>query len=125
MNKKVNDAFMSVLKQYGALEWHKSKYNSFYIKFKDTRLGSIRIADHDGRKKYSYTYQVFTQNKTKDELRTEIENIIEKIIIKSKIIDNFNPNIYIVYNSNTNQYITLKTREDYKNHILKKEKNNA
>ena len=122
MNKKVNDAFMSVLKQYGALEWHKSKYNSYYIKFKDTRLGSIRIADHDGRKKYSYTYQVFTQNKTKDELRTEIENIIEKIIIKSKIIDNFNPNIYIVYNSNTNQYITLKTREDYKNHILKKDK---
>ena len=125
MNKKVNDAFMSVLKQYGALEWHKSKYDSYYIKFKDTRLGSIRIADHNGRKKYSYTYQVFTQNKTKDELRTEIENIIEKIIIKSKIIDNFNPNIYIVYNSNTNQYITLKTREDYKNHILKKEKNNA
>ena len=122
MNKKVNDAFMSVLKPYGALEWHKSKYNSYYIKFKDTRLGSIRIADHDGRKKYSYTYQVFTQNKTKDELRTEIENIIEKIIIKSKIIDNFNPNIYIVYNSNTNQYITLKTREDYKNHILKKDK---
>ena len=122
MNKKVNDAFMSVLKQYGALEWHKSKYNSYYIKFKDTRLGSIRIADHDGRKKYSYTYQVFTQNKTKDELRIEIETIIEKIIIKSKMIDNFNPNIYIVYNSNTNQYITLKTREDYKNHILKKDK---
>lgn len=122
MNKKVNDAFMSVLKQYGALEWHKSKYDSYYIKFKDTRLGSIRIADHNGRKKYSYTYQVFTQNKTKDKLRTEIENIIEKIIIKSKIIDNFNPNIYIVYNSNTNQYITLKTIEDYKNHILKKDK---
>ena len=125
MNKKVNDTFMSVLKPYGALEWHKSKYNSYYIKFKDTRLGSIRIADHDGRKKYSYTYQVFTQNKTKDELRTEIENIIEKIIIKSKIIKDFNPNIYIVYNSNTNQYITLKTIEDYKNHILKKEKSNA
>ena len=47
MNKKVNDTFMSVLKPYGALEWHKSKYNSYYIKFKDTRLGSIRIADHD------------------------------------------------------------------------------
>lgn len=121
MNKKVNDAFMSVLKPYGALEWHKSKYDSYYIKFKDVRLGSIRIAYHNGRKKYSYTYQVFTQNKTKDELITEIENIIEKIIIKSKIIKDFNPNIYIVYNSNTNQYITLKTIEDYKNHILKKE----
>ena len=125
MNKNVNDAFMSVLKPYGALKWHRSKHNSYYIKFKDVRLGSIRIADHNGRKKYSYTYQVFTQNKTKDELRTEIENIIEKIIIKSKIIKDFNPNIYIVYNSNTNQYITLKTIEDYKNYILKKENHNA
>ena len=121
MNKKVNDALMSVSKPYGALEWHKSKYDSYYIKFKDVRLGSIRIADHDGRKKYSYTYQVFTQNKTKDELRIEIETIIEKIIIKSKMIKNFDPHKYIVYDTNTNQYITLKTIEDYKNHILKKE----
>ena len=122
MNKKVNDAFMSVLKQYGALEWHKSKYDSYYIKFKDTRLGSIRIADHDGRKKYSYTYQVFTQNKTKDELRIEIETIIEKIIIKSKMIKNFNPNIYIVYDTKINQYIRLNKKKEYYDHILKKDK---
>lgn len=121
MNKKVNDAFMSVLKQYGALEWHKSKYNSYYIKFKDTRLGSIRIADHDGRKKYSYTYQVFTQNKTKDELRIEIETIIEKIIIKSKMIKNFDPNKYIVYDTKINQYIRLNKKKEYYDHILKKE----
>ena len=122
MNKKVNDAFMSVLKPYGALEWHKSKYNSYYIKFKDTRLGSIRIADHNGRKKYSYTYQVFTQNKTKDELRAEIENIIEKIIIKSKIIDNFNPKHYKVYDQINKQYIKLKNEQEYINNILKKDK---
>ena len=122
MNKKVNDAFMSVLKQYGALEWHKSKYNSYYIKFKDTRLGSIRIADHDGRKKYSYTYQVFTQNKTRDELRIEIETIIEKIIIKSKMIKNFDPYKYIVYDTRINQYIRLNKKKEYYDHILKKDK---
>lgn len=122
MNKKVNDAFMSVLKQYGALEWHKSKHNSYYIKFKDTRLGSIRIADHNGRKKYSYTYQVFTQNRTKDEIRTEIENIIEKIIIKSKTIKDFNSKDFIVYDSKIKQYIKIKNEQDYINHILKKEK---
>ena len=122
MNKKVNDAFMSVLKTYGALEWHKSKYNSYYIKFKDTRLGSIRIADHDGRKKYSYTYQVFTQNKTKDELRIEIETIIEKIIIKSKMIENFDPHKYIVYDTRINQYIRLNKKKEYYDHIIKKDK---
>lgn len=122
MNKKVNDAFMSVLKPYGALEWHKSKYNSYYIKFKDTRLGSIRIADHDGRKKYSYTYQVFTQNKIKDELRIEIETIIEKIIIKSKMIKNFDPHKYIVYDTKINQYIRLNKKKEYYDHILKKDK---
>ena len=125
MNKKVNDAFMSVLKPYGALEWHKSKYDSYYIKFKDVRLGSIRIADHDGRKKYSYTYQVFTQNKTKDELRIEIETIIEKIIIKSKMIKNFDPHKYIVYDTKTNQYIRLNKKKEYYDHILKKENHNA
>lgn len=122
MNKKVNDAFMSVLKPYGALEWHKSKYNSYYIKFKDTRLGSIRIADHDGRKKYSYTYQVFTQNKIKDELRIEIETIIEKIIIKSKMIKNFDPHKYIVYDTKINQYIRLNKKKEYYDNILKKDK---
>ena len=122
MNKKVNDAFMSVLKPYGALEWHKSKYNSYYIKFKDIRLGSIRIADHDGRKKYSYTYQVFTQNKTKDELRIEIETIIEKIIIKSKMIKNFDPHKYIVYDTKINQYIRLNKKKEYYDYILKKDK---
>ena len=122
MNKKVNDAFMSVLKPYGALEWHKSKYNSYYIKFKDVRLGSIRIADHDGRKKYSYTYQVFTQNKTKDELRIEIETIIEKIIIKSKMIKNFDQHKYIVYDTKINQYIRLNKKKEYYDHILKKDK---
>ena len=122
MNKKVNDTFMSILKPYGALEWHKSKYNSYYIKFKDTRLGSIRIADHDGRKEYSYTYQVFTQNKTKDELRIEIETIIEKIIIKSKMIKNFDPHKYIVYDTKINQYIRLNKKKEYYDHILKKDK---
>ena len=123
MNKKVNDAFMSVLKKpYGALEWRKSKYNSYYIKFKDTRLGSIRIADHDGRKKYSYTYQVFTQNKTKDELGIEIETIIEKIKIKSKMIKNFDPHKYIVYDTKINQYIRLNKKKEYYDHILKKDK---
>ena len=122
MNKKVNDAFMSVLKPYGALEWHKSKYDSYYIKFKDVRLGSIRIADHNGRKKYSYTYQVFTQNKTKDELRIEIETIIEKIIIKSKMIKNFDQHKYIVYDTKINQYIRLNKKKEYYDHILKKDK---
>jgi hypothetical protein len=123
MNKKVNDAFMSILEPYGALEWHRSKHNSYYIKFKDTRLGSIRIADHDGRKKYSYTHKVFTKDKTKEELKNKIETIIEKIIIKSKMIKDFNPNVYIVYDEKLKQYIKLENKQDYISHILKRNNN--
>lgn len=38
--------------------YHEAKTGSFYIKMENKRLGSIRIGDHDGRKKYKYKYNV-------------------------------------------------------------------
>ena len=35
-----------------------AKSGSFYIKMENKRLGSIRISDHEGRKKYKYKYNV-------------------------------------------------------------------
>lgn len=32
--------------------------NSFYIRFKDARIGSIRISDHEGRDRYRYKYNL-------------------------------------------------------------------
>ena len=38
--------------------YYVAKTGSFYIKMKNKKLGSIRIGDHDGRKKYKYKYNV-------------------------------------------------------------------
>lgn len=32
--------------------------NSYYIRFEDARIGSIRISDHNGRDKYRYKYNI-------------------------------------------------------------------
>lgn len=44
----------------GAYIWHKATTKSCYIRFEDSRLGSIRIADHNGREKYQYKFNVRT-----------------------------------------------------------------
>lgn len=43
--------------------------NSKYIKFRDSRLGSLRISDHVGRSKYSYRWQI----------RTDIEHTMHDV----------------------------------------------
>jgi len=42
--------------------WHRTRHvnGSQYIRFKDARLGSIRIADHPGRKHLGYLFNVRT-----------------------------------------------------------------
>lgn len=101
------------LKEFGAIDWHESKHTSRYIKFKDTRLGSIRIADHKGRSKYSYTYEL-TDTSTKE----DIFKVVECIKIKSKTIYNFNPKAYVVFDKFNKVYINLANFEQYKKFIL-------
>jgi len=36
--------------------WHATK--SAYIRFKDSRIGSIRLGDHKGRSQYSYKWNI-------------------------------------------------------------------
>lgn len=38
--------------------YHQSKYNSVYVKFEDERMRSVRIADHKGREKYKYKFNL-------------------------------------------------------------------
>jgi hypothetical protein len=38
--------------------YNKAKTGSVYIRFKDARIGSIRVGDHEGRQKYSYKYNL-------------------------------------------------------------------
>ena len=108
------DQLMKELKPLGAIKWHTSKTNSIYIKFKDVRLGSIRISDHKGRTQYNYTYEL-NENSTKSDILAVIGNIKAK----SRILSNFNPEHFIVYSKTQQRYIQLNNFNEYKNYILK------
>lgn len=38
--------------------WHNAKYGSAYIRFQDSRIGSVRIADHQGRQHLGYRWNI-------------------------------------------------------------------
>lgn len=94
MNKcvKYQNILFDKLKKLGAIKWHNNR-QSAYIKFKDVRLGSIRISNHNGRKTYSYTYELFYNTGIEEQ---QIENIVKRIYEKSKNLKGFNPEIYLV-----------------------------
>ena len=98
------------LRHLGAIEWHNNR-NSYYIKFKDCRIGSIRISNHNGRKQYNYTWKLYTYN-TKEDL----DNVIEQVYRKVLSLKNFNPNKYLVYKNG--KYVELDNYNDYKKSIL-------
>ena len=48
---KVRTFFLEALKDYGILLWHTSSNGkSTYLKFRDCRLGTIRISNHECQK---------------------------------------------------------------------------
>jgi len=47
------------LKHLGAYVHKKATSGSLYIKFRDPRIGSLRIADHKGIKIYSYRWNLY------------------------------------------------------------------
>lgn len=113
---EIRDNLFKALKDYGAVKWHRSKHDSFYIKFKDTRLGSIRISDHKGRTKYSYTYELYSDSKT---LLNDIHNTINSIKEKVNNLYLFNKNNHVAFIDS--KWVWLQSYNDWKNFILKKE----
>lgn len=111
----IANTVLNELKHIGAFKWHVSNYHSIYIKFRDTRLGSIRIADHNGREKYNYKYQL-----TDASNRKLIRATIFKIRDHAKSIPDFNPDKFIVYSTAQNKYVEVESFDEYKNVILKK-----
>lgn len=45
----------------GCYIWHKATTGSVYIRFDDNRIGSVRIADHEGRSKLKYKYNLMIE----------------------------------------------------------------
>lgn len=111
--KEISEYLLKVLAPLGAIKWHTSKTNSTYIKFKDIRLGSIRISDHKGRSQYNYTYEL---NKTST--KSDVLAVIGTLNAKSKTLSNFDPENFIVYSKTQQRYIQLKSFNEYKDHIL-------
>ena len=46
------------LSKHGAWVYHKAATGSIYIKFGDPKLCSLRIADHNGRERYRYKWNL-------------------------------------------------------------------
>ena len=115
--KAVSDFLFRRLEKYGAIKWHKNKNHSFYLKFKDVRLGSIRIANHTGRSKYKYTYELFIDDKN---ILDQIADTLFCVVEKSKTIHGFNPDIYVIYAKSQNRYLAVKDYKEYKEYIYHK-----
>lgn len=111
---QISNALIEQLKDYGAIKWHKTKNHSFYIKFRDVRLGSIRIANHKGREKYSYKYQIFVDDKA---VREKIRNIVQSIKSKAHSMIDFEPESYVVYDKENERYKVVHSFKEYKDHI--------
>lgn len=112
----ISNILISRLESLGAIKWHKNANHSFYIKFKDVRLGSIRIANHQGRERYHYTHEIFVSDK---DIESKIEEIVEAVTMKAKWVRGFDPKKFIVFDKDSRQYVEVEDFEEYRKCILK------
>ena len=112
--RKIYNLLLGALQAYGSIPWHTATTGSMYIKFRDTRLGSIRIADHPARGQYSYKYEL-----SPDSTNEEIDEVYFAVIQRTYTIPGFNPQAFVVYAPYLRQYIELDTLEAYRDFILK------
>ncbi len=113
--KEIVNYLLEKLEPCGVFLWHKNS-QSYYLKFRDMRLGSIRVSDHKGRQKYNYTYEFHEDTTTKEAL----DNMIEDVVNQISKINNFNKDFYIAYSPRQKQFINIKYFELYKFIVLKK-----
>lgn len=46
------------LRPLGVYVYHRAKFGSVYLKFAEAGIGSVRVADHCGRAKYNYRFNL-------------------------------------------------------------------
>lgn len=90
------------LASLGLFEWYKAKTGSVYYKFRDCRLGSIRIGDHKSRRKYSYTYDLNPEQVTPDSLNS----LLKEIEMKVFCLEDFDPTKWIAFVDGRYQEVT-------------------
>lgn len=90
---KARNFFLENLKHLGILIWHSSSNGkSTYLKFRDVRLGTIRISNHQCLEKYNYT----TTFNYELEGNKELLEIVKKIKEKRNSLADFNKNKFVV-----------------------------
>ena len=112
---KVNQArdyLYENLKHLGCIQWHNNT-TSYYLKFNDCRIGSIRLSNHNSRKKYNYKINVIEPDGNFK--KYQMDNIIEIIHNKVLKLKSFHPKKCIVYKNGRYHQIN---KNEYKNHIL-------
>lgn len=115
--KQISESLYRWLEPYGIIKWHKNSSHSFYLKFKDVRLGSIRIANHKGRERYHYTYEIFVKDK---DVESRMEEIIQAVQRKSEKIANFDPEKYVVWDTEQRIYKEVPDFKSYQSVIFKR-----
>lgn len=102
-SKRIHEAKKQVLrrlKALGANLYHVSKFDSIYIRFRNKKLRSLRIADHDGREKYKYKWNLVIHGETRTEVDKgiirnyfnieDIDMLIEELMTISEKLDSWN-----------------------------------
>lgn len=66
--ENIAEKVIAELKTVGvdAYIWHRATTGSVYIRFEDSRVGSIRIGNHEGRKHLKYRYNLRNDLKLKE-----------------------------------------------------------
>lgn len=82
------------LKHLGALNWYNNS-TSFYIKFKDNRVGTIRLSNHKGREKYNCRFELISDKGLFNV--EELYEIIDKVHMRVLDIKGFNPDNFVIY----------------------------
>lgn len=109
--KKTKNYLLKNLESYGVLHWYTaSSGKSVYLKFKDHRLGTIRISNHKNvrQEHYAWDLNYLELNKYK------LDKIIEQVGEKSKKIPKFNPNKFMVYNQRVEKTVCVQTFSEYR-----------
>ena len=94
---KLKRQVLKELTDLGAWEYYHAQTGSAYVKVSDPRIGSLHIADHGGRKKYSYRWNLEVNGKTRVENdkgvkrryynHTDIQDLFSRLRLYKKTID--------------------------------------
>ena len=103
--KQAMQCLLNDLESKGAFLWHNNK-QSYYIKFKDQRIGSIRLSNHKSRSWYNYKYEVIKYNG--NFTKKDIKKLVNRIIYRINNLVNYKPDQIVVYDKDRKKYIKIK-----------------